>query len=169
VEVVPHAGTAEAVIQRVIGFLHAIGQQPVRINVETPGFVLNRLQVALFTEIYSLVSRGVISASDLDNAVTSGLGLRLALSGPFMNASLSGGGGPDGFRRTTEHLMPASEHWRKDMEANRWEDSPEGRQKLYKEVDDLFEGYSGRLPQALQARNEAIVELIALKRRKGLR
>lgn len=32
---------------------------------ETPGFIANRLQVAVMREAYSLVNRGVVSAEDL--------------------------------------------------------------------------------------------------------
>jgi 3-hydroxyacyl-CoA dehydrogenase len=119
VEIVPHPTTDPETVDRCVAFYRSIGQRPVQINVETPGFVLNRLQAALLFEALSLVKRGVISPGDLDNAVTSGLGLRWAMSGPFMNPSLSGGGGPEGFKRVIDHLGPAAEAWIKDMDAHR--------------------------------------------------
>lgn len=64
VEVVPHPRTSPKVIATTIEFYKFLGRSPVRINQETPGFVANRLQVALDNEAYSLVQRGIISAED---------------------------------------------------------------------------------------------------------
>jgi 3-hydroxyacyl-CoA dehydrogenase len=65
VEVVPHPGTNAATTATAIDFYNSIGRKAIHIQQEAPGFVANRLQAALLTEAYSLVSRGVISAEDL--------------------------------------------------------------------------------------------------------
>ena len=65
VEIVPHPGTEGTRVQQAIDFYSALGKRPVLIKQETPGFIANRLQVALSNEAYSLVSRGIISAADL--------------------------------------------------------------------------------------------------------
>jgi 3-hydroxyacyl-CoA dehydrogenase len=65
VEVVPHPGTNAATIATAIEFYNSIGRKAIHIQQEAPGFVANRLQAALLTEAYSLVSRGIISAEDL--------------------------------------------------------------------------------------------------------
>ena len=65
VEVVPHSGTQDDVIQRVLDFYTSLGKRPVLVRKETPGFAANRLQTALCTEAYSLVNRGILSAEDL--------------------------------------------------------------------------------------------------------
>ena len=65
VEVVPHPGTNAATIATAIEFYDSLGRKAIHIQQEAPGFVANRLQAALLTEAYSLVSRGVISAEDL--------------------------------------------------------------------------------------------------------
>jgi hypothetical protein len=41
-----------------------------RIKQELPGFIANRLQMALYNEAYSLVSRGIISAADLGKSLS---------------------------------------------------------------------------------------------------
>lgn len=70
VEVVPHSGTSDATISAALQFYNSLGRKAIHIQQEAPGFVANRLQAALLTEAYSLVSRGVISAEDLGKKVT---------------------------------------------------------------------------------------------------
>ena len=65
VEVVPHPKTAETTISNAIEFYRAAGQSPIHVMQETPGFIANRLQIALAAEAYSLVSRGITSSEDL--------------------------------------------------------------------------------------------------------
>lgn len=65
VEVVPHPGTDPAVVERAMAFYRSLGKRPVHVRQEVPGFVVNRLQVALCNEAYSLVSRGIVSAAEL--------------------------------------------------------------------------------------------------------
>ena len=90
VEVVPGVKTDEETIDKATTFLKALGKHPVRIHQELPGFVLNRLQVALFREMLDLVGRGVISAEDLDIAVRGSLGLRWAAVGPMKVGDFGG-------------------------------------------------------------------------------
>jgi 3-hydroxyacyl-CoA dehydrogenase len=65
VEVVPHPRTAATTTEAAIAFYKSLGRTPVHIRQELPGFAANRLQAALCTEAYSLVSRGIMSAEDL--------------------------------------------------------------------------------------------------------
>jgi hypothetical protein len=44
-----------------------------------------------------------------DACVTTSLGPRWAIVGPFMANAMGGGGGSDGFRHLLEHLGPATE------------------------------------------------------------
>ncbi|KAH0398994.1 hypothetical protein KCU89_g6666, partial [Aureobasidium melanogenum] len=82
---------------------------------EIPGFVSNRLQAAINNEAYSLISRGIVSAEDLDAAVTSGPGLRWALTGPVVTNALGGGGGVEGFANRIDRLGPSIRNWEEDM------------------------------------------------------
>jgi hypothetical protein len=63
--------------------MRSLGQDPIVCRREIFGFVLNRLQMALFREALHLLREGVASVADLDRAVTSGLALRWAFLGPF--------------------------------------------------------------------------------------
>ena len=53
-----------------------VGQVPVSMSKEIPGFILNRLQYALLNECWRLVADDIVSAEDLDVVMKDGLGLR---------------------------------------------------------------------------------------------
>lgn len=84
VEIVPHPRTSQETIDRAFSFYTSLDRRPIKLNTEAPGFVTNRLQAALVHEAYSLVSRGLVSAADIDVAVSNALALRWAIQGPFL-------------------------------------------------------------------------------------
>jgi 3-hydroxyacyl-CoA dehydrogenase len=92
-EIVGGKQTSEETIQRADEFYTSIGRKTVRINKELPGHVANRLQSALAREVYYLVSEGVLSAADVDTALSYGPGLRWGLMGNMMLNHLGGGAG----------------------------------------------------------------------------
>lgn len=77
-EIVGGKQTSEETIERAERFYTSLGRKTVRINKELPGHVANRLQRALAREVYYLVAEGVLSAADVDTALTYGPGLRWA-------------------------------------------------------------------------------------------
>jgi 3-hydroxyacyl-CoA dehydrogenase len=157
VEVVPHPSTSEAAITTAIEFYSSLGRKPVHIKQETPGFVANRLQAAVCNEAYSLVSRGIVSAEELDACMTSSLGPRWAMVGPFMANAMGGGGGSDGFRHLMEHLGPAMQSWTEDMREHAFDWKPDGIEKLTASVEDEL---AGKDVAALeQRRDRQLVEL----------
>src|SRR5271167_1653398 len=91
VEIVGGAKTSEETIRRVAEFYTSIGQRTVRVNKEMPGHVANRLQAALAREVYYLVAEGVVSAADVDTALSWGPGLRWGIMGNMMLNHLGGG------------------------------------------------------------------------------
>ncbi|KAH8668973.1 hypothetical protein BX600DRAFT_461055 [Xylariales sp. PMI_506] len=168
VEIVPHPGTEADITDRVISFLRQIGQRPIRVNVETPGFVLNRIQTAMLYEAQSLVNRGVISPGDLDDAVTGGIGLRLSLRGPFMSMSLSGGGGPEGYARLLQHIGPAAEFWLQDMDKHRLKLTKEIEEGLTGKVAEMFENLPTSVEERLRVTDETYKDIVELKKLRGL-
>ncbi|ORA59415.1 3-hydroxyacyl-CoA dehydrogenase NAD-binding domain-containing protein [Mycobacteroides franklinii] len=100
VEVVPGAQTSESTLQNALELYRALGRAPIVIRKEVPGFVANRLQVALTREAQYLVEEGVVSVADLDIALQNSLGLRWAATGLFEGNAL--GGGPEGARHLYE-------------------------------------------------------------------
>lgn len=118
VEIVPHAKTSSEAVEQAVHFYKSIGKSPVVIKKETPGFLANRLQAAVLSEAYSLVSRGIASPEDVDTAMSVGPGLRWALAGPYTTNMLAGGSAEDPFKHFIDHLGPAIHGWKKDMDEN---------------------------------------------------
>jgi 3-hydroxybutyryl-CoA dehydrogenase len=90
VEVVQAEGTSATIISRTMELLAAIGKEPAHVLKDTPGFVANRLQHALWREAIAMVAEGVCDARTLDACVKNSFGQRLAVLGPLENADLIG-------------------------------------------------------------------------------
>ena len=90
VEVVPTAQTSEETIGVVMGLLTSLGKQPLLVKREAPGYVVNRLQMALLREALWLVENGVASAEDVDKAISAGLGRRWATTGVLQVLEVAG-------------------------------------------------------------------------------
>jgi 3-hydroxybutyryl-CoA dehydrogenase len=103
VELVPGARTDEAVITRVERVLSGLGRDPIRLKIDSPGFVINRIQFAVIRESIALVDEGVVSPEDLDRIVSQGLGPRWAAAGPFATIAL---GGDELFSAVAAELYP---------------------------------------------------------------
>ena len=111
VEVVGGSRTSEETIQRTIEFYKSIGKKAVRLNKEMPGHVANRLQGALAREVYYLVAENVLSAADVDDALSWGPGLRWGIMGNMMLNHL--GGGPGGIEHFFHQFAgPMTNSWK---------------------------------------------------------
>jgi 3-hydroxyacyl-CoA dehydrogenase len=111
VEVVGGSRTSEETIQRAIEFYKSIGKKAVRLNKEMPGHVANRLQGALAREVYYLVAENVLSAADVDDALSWGPGLRWGIMGNMMLNHL--GGGPGGIEHFFHQFAgPMTNSWK---------------------------------------------------------
>ncbi|MCC8954196.1 3-hydroxyacyl-CoA dehydrogenase [Bradyrhizobium sp. Pear77] len=93
VEIVGGKQTSEDTIRRAAEFYTAMGKRTIRLTKEVPGHVANRLQAALAREVYYLVAEGVVSAADVDTALSWGPGLRWGIMGQLMLNHLGGGQG----------------------------------------------------------------------------
>ena len=83
VEVVPGERTGASTVLATLTLLSQVGKSPVRLKKEVPGFLVNRIQVAMLREILDLLDQGVADAEELDRAVKASIGLRLAAIGPL--------------------------------------------------------------------------------------
>ena len=102
VEIVPGERTDPDAIADAVAFYEALGKVPRVLKKEIQGFVANRLQRAIMREACYLVQEGVVTIDELDDIVTSSIGLRWAVNGPF--SSLHMGGGPKGLESFFQHL-----------------------------------------------------------------
>jgi len=103
VEVVKGDQTSEETLEVSYRLLSKIKKAPVKLNFELPGFLINRIQVAMAREVFDLYEKGVASAADIDKAVKGSFGFRLASIGPLLTADL---GGLDTWLRVAENLLP---------------------------------------------------------------
>lgn len=83
VEVVPGPNTDEATTRAAMELMSEIGKQPIRLRKELPGFLVNRIQVAIMREVWDLLEQEVASAADIDTALRTSVGFRLAAVGPL--------------------------------------------------------------------------------------
>lgn len=90
VEVVRGAGTSAATMERTCTLARAVGRIPLRVERDAPGFLWNRLQLALIREAIHIVEQGIATPETVDLAVTVGLGLRWAAVGPLAIMDLAG-------------------------------------------------------------------------------
>jgi 3-hydroxybutyryl-CoA dehydrogenase len=89
VELIPHPGTDESVIPFVERIVAATGKETARVK-DATGFVLNRLQYALFHEASQIVEEGIATPEDIDTIVRTTFGFRLPVFGPFAIADMAG-------------------------------------------------------------------------------
>ncbi len=117
VEVVGGVKTSDAMIEPAMAFYAAIGKKPIRLRRELKGHVANRLQAALWREVFHLVDIGAATVADIEVAIAHGPGLRWGALGPFAHLHLSGGNG--GIAYLLGHLGGPIESWWDDLGAPR--------------------------------------------------
>jgi len=93
VEVVPGNKTSDDTVTRAVGLYRELDRTPVVIRKELPGFVANRLQMAITREAQYLVETGVVGVGEFDTILQNSLGLRWATIGLFEGNVLGGGFG----------------------------------------------------------------------------
>jgi 3-hydroxybutyryl-CoA dehydrogenase len=103
VEVVPGEKTSIEVLEMTIGLLRKIGKKPIKILKEIPGFLINRIQTAMFREILSLLEQGIATPEDIDAGVKGSFGFRLAVIGPLQTMDM---GGLDLIYKGMKYLYP---------------------------------------------------------------
>ena len=159
VEIVGGAKTSEATIHRAAEFYTSIGQRTVRLNREMPGHVANRLQAALAREVYYLVAEGVVSAADVDTALSWGPGLRWGIMGNMMLNHL--GGGPGGIEHFFHQFAGPMMAWWKTLGSP--ELTPEVQKKLVNGVHT--EVGSRSIDELAAERDEVLLGLIELRKK----
>lgn len=138
VEVVGGAQTSAQSIACAISFYQSIDKQVIHLRSERPGHLANRIQAAVWREAVDAVASGQCSAAEVDLAVTSALGPRWAVQGPFKTFQL--GGGPGGLAHFLTHLGEAFEALWDD--AQRPELSDDLQRQLVAEAAQLTSGES---------------------------
>jgi len=128
VELVPAPWTTEKTRETARKIMADVGQGPVSLTREVPGFVLNRMQYSLLNECWRLVRDGVVSPQDLDVVMKDGMGMRYAFMGPLETIHLNADGTQNYVDRYGETIYNVSQDlgdiptgWRQDTEEDKKE------------------------------------------------
>ncbi|MBN2284608.1 MAG: 3-hydroxyacyl-CoA dehydrogenase family protein [Deltaproteobacteria bacterium] len=139
VEVVPGEKTSQDTVDKTMALMEDLGKVPVIVNKVVPGYIGNRLAVAVWREAIDLVVNGVASVEDVDKALYAGPGIRWAFMGANLIYHLGGGetGGIghfiDGIGNTT-----FSSIWREMATWDRIDDSM--KERLIEGVKEEMKG-----------------------------
>jgi 3-hydroxyacyl-CoA dehydrogenase len=83
VELVRGDRTSDETVATMRALYEGIGKSPAVVQREAPGFVGNRLQMALLREALAIVDAGIASPRDVDTIIRTSFGRRLAMAGVF--------------------------------------------------------------------------------------
>jgi 3-hydroxybutyryl-CoA dehydrogenase len=75
--------TADEVVQTTKELMLQVGKRPILVKKEIPGFIVNRIQGAIFREISYLLDEGIATPEDIDIAAKAMYGFRLSCIGPM--------------------------------------------------------------------------------------
>jgi 3-hydroxybutyryl-CoA dehydrogenase len=101
IEVIKGEQTADETAEAVCNLARGLKKKPVIVK-DAPGFVLNRIQMAILRECLFIQEKGIASIEEIDDVMKYGLGLRYACLGPFQVSDL---GGLDIFNNIAEYLF----------------------------------------------------------------
>lgn len=80
VEIVKGVLTSDETVSRIREFVISLEKEPVLVNRDSAGFIVNRINGMAFLEALRLLEKGIASAQDIDKAMRLGLGYPM---GPF--------------------------------------------------------------------------------------
>lgn len=83
VEMVPGPQTSADAVRKLRAFLESLGKRPILLRECIPGFLANRLTLALAREAFYLAGEGYASIEDIDRVITSTFGPRYVFEGIF--------------------------------------------------------------------------------------
>jgi 3-hydroxybutyryl-CoA dehydrogenase len=133
VEVIPGTATYQTVVDRVVGLIESLGKQVVLVERDVPGFIWNRLQLAVMREAVWLAENGVASPATIDTAVREGLARRWRHVGPFAAAAL---GGVTTWRQVGENLLPELSRAENLAGLERWLETDEAELRRLRDTRD---------------------------------
>ncbi len=100
---------SEEAKDRIFHFMKSLGQKPIKCK-EAYGYVLNRLQLALIQEALYLVKEDICSVEAVESAVTDGLGLRWAFTGPYGVEELNSASLGEGLNKYKNYMIEGFRH-----------------------------------------------------------
>lgn len=157
--------TDPELLQLAYDFYQSIGKEAVLLRKECPGFIANRLQLALYREVQDLVMRGVCSVEDADKALVYGPGLRWAIFGHNMIMQL---GNPGGLTGMVQMLGNSGDRWLADMAS--WTHQPDNWAQVAqpgvdKEMANFPDHIGHTNEDCAKYRDQMLIELLKLHRK----
>ena len=157
--------TDPELLQLAYDFYQSIGKEAVLLRKECPGFIANRLQLALYREVQDLVMRGVCSVEDADKALVYGPGLRWAIFGHNMIMQL---GNPGGLTGMVQMLGNSGDRWLADMAS--WTHQPDNWAEVAqpgvdKEMANFHDHIGHTNEDCAKYRDQMLIELLKLHRK----
>ncbi len=89
VEIIPARSTSKETVQTATELMKRIGKAPTPCK-SAPGFVANRIQLAMAAEALAIVEEGLATPDEVDRIVRSSFGFRLSAYGPFQICDQAG-------------------------------------------------------------------------------
>ncbi len=89
IEIIASAKTAPEMVDALCGLCRDMGKTPTRCA-NTPGFVANRIQMAMAAEALAITAQGLAAPEEVDAIVRSTFGFRLGAFGPFEIMDMAG-------------------------------------------------------------------------------
>ena len=83
VEIVPGEATSPETVEATRALMEGLGKTPIVVRKEVAGYLGNRIQSAVYQAARDIVESGIATVEEVDLAVSTGIGLRWALYGPF--------------------------------------------------------------------------------------
>ena len=160
VEIVGGKQTSQATIETTFQLMKDIGKTPVTLKKEVHGYIVNRLQTAVFREAIDLVANGVASAADVDEAFCSGIGMRDPFIGPLLRAYLTADGIESFFENYSE-----TNRLRLETMATWNTFSPEAKEILTQSINEMPIVRQKGLAEIKSWRDEMLLKLLKLEPR----
>eukprot|EP00095_Tigriopus_kingsejongensis_P008489 maker-scaffold18_size714446-snap-gene-5.18 protein:Tk08489 transcript:maker-scaffold18_size714446-snap-gene-5.18-mRNA-1 annotation:"hypothetical protein DAPPUDRAFT_306692" len=164
-ELVPAPWTNDHTRAEARTLMSRVGQVPVSLSRELPGFVLNRMQYALLNECWRLLANKVVSVEDLDVVMKDGLGLRYAFMGPMETIHLNAPKGVAQYCQSygntiynvSQDLGPTPEDWKMETDEHKKQ-----VEEITKELENLYP--LEKLDERKLRRDTCLAALAKLKR-----
>lgn len=166
VEITYSDKTDQGSVRLAKAFYQSIGKEAVVLNRECPGYIANRLQLAVYREMIDLVMRGVCTAEDADKALTYGPGIRWAIFGHNMIMQL---GNPGGLKGMMAMLGAGGDVWLADMADWKHMPNEEYGEIAQASVDEMMKNFPDEVghtnPEIAKYRDRMLIEILKLHKK----
>lgn len=90
VEIIKTENARQDLLDNIVAFLKECGKSPIVLKKEVPGFIANRIQMAILRECFWLYENDIATAQDIDTVMKDSLGFRYVFLGPLEGQDIAG-------------------------------------------------------------------------------